>query len=98
MPLANREDPDQTPPFAASDLVLHCLPMPFWDLRQILSILLLELKFTELLVSVINMIRFLLICAKAETKTHTAHAQVRSLASGYAVCSTMKGTCEQSMP
>ena len=34
--LANREDPDQTPHSAASDLGLHCLPMSQkWDARLI---------------------------------------------------------------
>ena len=28
--LANSEDPDQTPHYVASDLGLHCLPIPFY--------------------------------------------------------------------
>ena len=33
---ANRVDPDQTPPSAASDLGLHCLPMShLWDARHL---------------------------------------------------------------
>ena len=28
-PFANSEDPDQTPRFAASNLGLHCFPIPF---------------------------------------------------------------------
>ena len=42
--IANREDPDQT----ASDLGLHCLSRPFWQLVRGFSALLLRPNFSPI--------------------------------------------------